>query len=459
MWVWPQQMTRASVRDDALEDDVRVERPGRSPGVCEPGRGVADEDQRVVGAAGGARTGSRRSQSSRSSPSSSWAHSAAARIGVRDAVGHPRERRRVVEVGDGDVGVALRRSSRPRPPSRAGASTVPAGSGPLSTRSPATSDARPASRLRIAARDRRRARRRCRGRRRGRRSAVIASTPCGRDDEAERRLAGDLAVDAWRPPGRVPNRPPSFSIVTSSRSVSPGTDDPLEAAVVDPGEQPDPVAEARLLGHVDGHRLGERLDLEDARHDRQAREVALEEPLGRGHALDPDDPLRLRRRTRRSGRRAGTASGAGSAPRSRGSYGLALGHGRLLDQGGGQCRRGGAARAAQVVCRSARRAPRLTLAPRRRGTPRCRRGRAGSSSSGPRGTSRSTSSAWWIAMFVTRPSTTSSSRATRPRAIAVAPVRAPDDRACRAASRRTAGPRSRRTGASPSGRPGRPGAW
>jgi hypothetical protein len=49
-----------------------------------------------------------------------------------------------------------------------------------------------------------------------------------------------------------------------------------------------------LLRDVDGHRLGERLDLEHAGHDRQAREVALEEPLGRGHGLDPHDPLRVR---------------------------------------------------------------------------------------------------------------------------------------------------------------------
>ena len=67
----------------------------------------------------------------------------------------------------------------------------------------------------------------------------------------------------------------------------------LKRRLVDAGEQPDPVAEPVLLGDVDGHRLGERLDLEDAGHHRQAREVALEEPLGRGDALDPDDPLRL----------------------------------------------------------------------------------------------------------------------------------------------------------------------
>ena len=64
--------------------------------------------------------------------------------------------------------------------------------------------------------------------------------------------------------------------------MSPGTTIRLKRHVVDAGEQADPVAEAGLLGDVDGHRLGERLDLEDAGHDRQAREVALGAPLGRG---------------------------------------------------------------------------------------------------------------------------------------------------------------------------------
>ena len=61
--------------------------------------------------------------------------------------------------------------------------------------------------------------------------------------------------------------------------MSPGRDDPLEAHLVDPGEQADPITEPRLLRDVDGHRLGKRFHLEDAGHDGQAREVALEEPL------------------------------------------------------------------------------------------------------------------------------------------------------------------------------------
>src|SRR5206468_5291742 len=68
-------------------------------------------------------------------------------------------------------------------------------------------------------------------------------------------------------------------------------DDALEAAVIDPGKEADPLTEAGLLCDVDGHRLGERLDLQHPGHDRQAWEVALKEPFARGHALDGDDPL------------------------------------------------------------------------------------------------------------------------------------------------------------------------
>ena len=236
--------------------------------------------------------GSRRSQSSWSSPSASWAHSAAARIDVGDAVGQPREGGGVVEVGDGDVGVALDDERARRPRARGRASIAPAGSGPLRTRSPATRTASGFAAL-IALRTASSA------------AALPWTSPEQRDPRHQRSTDASgmmklrVASQATSPstlatPRPRPKRRPSFSIVTSRRSVSPGHDDPLEAALVDPGEQPDPVAEPRLLGDVDGHRLGERLDLEDAGHDRQAREVALEEPLGRGHGLEPDDPLRLR---------------------------------------------------------------------------------------------------------------------------------------------------------------------
>jgi len=39
-------------------------------------------------------------------------------------------------------------------------------------------------------------------------------------------------------------------------------------------KEPEAIAEARLLGHEDAHGLGQRLDLEDAGHDRLTLEVA-----------------------------------------------------------------------------------------------------------------------------------------------------------------------------------------
>ena len=104
-WVWPQAMTRASVRDDALDDDVRIERLVEA-GRLRARRGVADEDHRPVV---GPQPPLRRKTAQPGQPL------VAERVvgpfgggpeGVRDAVGHPREGRGVVEVGDRDVGVA-----------------------------------------------------------------------------------------------------------------------------------------------------------------------------------------------------------------------------------------------------------------------------------------------------------------------------------------------------------------
>ena len=102
----------------------------------------------------------------------------------------------------------------------------------------------------------------------------------------------DLAVDGRDGPAAAEPRPELLHRHLEAEGVA-RHDDPLEADLVDAGEQPDPIAEPGLLGDVDGHRLGQRLDLHDARHDRQAREVATEEPLGRSDALLADDPLRV----------------------------------------------------------------------------------------------------------------------------------------------------------------------
>ena len=105
MWVWPQPMTRASVRetrstvDRGVEDLVEARR-------LRAGRGVADQDERRRRAAGDARPAGGEASRAARRRAASWAHSAAAGW-HRARLVQPRERGRVVEVGDGDVGVAL----------------------------------------------------------------------------------------------------------------------------------------------------------------------------------------------------------------------------------------------------------------------------------------------------------------------------------------------------------------
>ena len=89
----------------ALDDDVRIELPVE-PGGLRAGRGVADEDHRPVLGAQPALGGQA------AQPRDPLvAELVVGPLGgrpedVRDAVAHPREGRRVVEVGDGDVRVA-----------------------------------------------------------------------------------------------------------------------------------------------------------------------------------------------------------------------------------------------------------------------------------------------------------------------------------------------------------------
>src|SRR3954447_15748017 len=98
------------------------------------------------------------------------------------------------------------------------------------------------------------------------------------NDERNSGLAAHLAVDAGH--GLATAEAPAELVHRDlERQPIAGLDDALEAALVDAGEEADSVAEALLLRHVDGHRLGECLDLKDAGHYRQVREVALEIPL------------------------------------------------------------------------------------------------------------------------------------------------------------------------------------
>ena len=273
----------------ALDDDVRVERLVEA-GRLRAGRGVADQDHRAVLGAQPAFGGQ---------PSQPADPLVAERVvrpfggrpeGVRHAVGHPRERRRIVEVGDRHVRVAA--------------------------------DDRRAVGLHLAQQvDRARRIRAVEHEVAGDRDEIGPLGPDGRPDRLERHgiamhvgehdharhrrtpslgmMKLSVASHAVSPstlatPRPRPKRPPSFSIVTCEAERVAGAHDALEAAVVDAREQPDPVPEPRLLGDVHGHRLGQGLHLDDAGHHRQAREMALEIPLARGDALDPDDAPGLR---------------------------------------------------------------------------------------------------------------------------------------------------------------------
>src|SRR5579862_104159 len=174
------------------------------------------------------------------------------------------------------------------------ASIVAPGSGPFITRSPPTATTSGFSRL-IALRTASSAARLPWTSDRTATRVLTAGSlqdACRRDDEAEERLACHLAVDRRDPPAPAEPGAELLHRDLEAEDVA-GDDDPLEPGLLDRSEQADLVAEPGLLGDIDGHRLGERLDLEDAGHDGQAREVTLGPELGRGHALLADDPLGL----------------------------------------------------------------------------------------------------------------------------------------------------------------------
>jgi hypothetical protein len=190
------QMTRASVRATRSVTTVGIQ-PWSKPAVWEPGDAWHHEDQRVV-----ARTGARRAACAASRgarrPSSSWAHSARAHL-LRDAVLVPREGGGVVEVGDGDVRVALDDERAVRLQRRAPAST--------SRRLRAVEDqvAGDEDGVRLGGADLGgppRGRRRCRGCRTGRR-AGSSQHSLGRDDErgvaSQATSPSTLATAAPRP--------------------------------------------------------------------------------------------------------------------------------------------------------------------------------------------------------------------------------------------------------------------
>ena len=83
-----------------------------------------------------------------------------------------------------------------------------------------------------------------------------------------------------------PIGPRTWSISQASVSVSPGRDDPLEAAVVDPGEERDLAAVLLLDEHGDRAGLRHRLDDEHARHHGPLREVPANHQPSSGTRYD-----------------------------------------------------------------------------------------------------------------------------------------------------------------------------
>ena len=99
---------------------------------------------------------------------------------------------------------------------------------------------------------------------------------------------GELVAD---PRDRLPaaDRAARGLDLAGQRQLVARLDDPLEAHVVDPGEERELAAVLLERERGDRARLRERLDHDHARHDRPAGKVAGEEPLVAGHPLARDD--------------------------------------------------------------------------------------------------------------------------------------------------------------------------
>ena len=106
------------------------------------------------------------------------------------------------------------------------------------------------------------------------------------DGERQRPANGELAVDR-RARLAAADRAANGLERALERQLVAGTDDALEAHVVDAGEEREPAAVRLLREHRDRARLGERLDHLHAGHDRVAGEVARAVLVG--HALARDD--------------------------------------------------------------------------------------------------------------------------------------------------------------------------
>ena len=118
-------------------------------------------------------------------------------------------------------------------------------------------------------------------------AAALADHPLfAPDEDREHRLDGDVAVDA-RAALSLRDRAAHAQELALEVEDVPRLDDPLEATVVDPGEEGN-LAAVRLVGkHGDRAALGDRLDRQDARHHRAVGEVALKPPPVLGHEKAP----------------------------------------------------------------------------------------------------------------------------------------------------------------------------
>ena len=216
---------------------------GRVEALVEAGglrarRAVADEDQRVV-VGPPASLGGQPAEPVDADHrlAASWAHSAASRW-CRARRRASTERRPRNRSRRPRCRCCRRRRARRRRPRLAQDVDRPRPArGPLSTRSPATRTESGFSRLRHRPATASSAASVAVDVGQDGDRGVIGARPRGGMMKLSSGLAGDLAVDAATARPR-PKRRPSFSIVTSSRSVSPGLDDPLEAQSSMPANSP-----------------------------------------------------------------------------------------------------------------------------------------------------------------------------------------------------------------------------
>src|SRR5919204_833452 len=124
-------------------------------------------------------------------------------------------------------------------------------------------------------------------------ASIAPAAPLPLHRERQPAAGGKLSAHG-RPSVAAPDGPPHLVELADELELVARLDDPLEAAIVDAGEQCDLPPVLLLREDGDGTGLRQRLDDQNARHHRPAGEVALQVPLVRCDALARDDaPPRL----------------------------------------------------------------------------------------------------------------------------------------------------------------------